>query len=86
MTTEKFHYKTPEGKDIALPRFKHVPAGVIRKTRNSSAADQIFSAIEAVSDDKTLALVDALTSEGLNDLVKEWQSDSGVSVGESTAS
>ncbi|MGV3564153.1 MAG: hypothetical protein ACO1ON_12825, partial [Nocardioides sp.] len=73
MTAEKFHHPGPSGKDIVLPKFKHVPAGVIRKTRNSNAADQIFTAIEAVADAKTLELIDGLSSEGLNDLVKAWQ-------------
>ncbi|MGV3564225.1 MAG: hypothetical protein ACO1ON_13185, partial [Nocardioides sp.] len=59
---------------------------VIRKTRNSNAADQIFTAIEAVADAKTLELIDGLSSEGLNDLVKAWQADSGITVGESPAS
>jgi hypothetical protein len=82
---EKFHHKTPYG-EIVIPKFKHVPAGVIRATRRSSQADQIFTALESFKDEKALAVVDQLTSEELNDFVKAWQSDSGVTAGESPAS
>lgn len=86
MANEKFHFTTPAGKKIAVPKFKHLPVGVVRRSRNLAPAEQIFAAIEAVCDDKTLTLIDAMTAEDLNGFVKAWQSDSGVTAGESPAS
>lgn len=82
---EKFHYPTPGGQ-IVLPHFKHIPAGVIRKHRKEPAVDQAFSIIEAVADADTLALIDALPSEQLNDLLTAWRDASQVTEGESPAS
>lgn len=86
MTTEKFHYKTPAGDEIIIPKFKHLSAGLIRSVRRSSAEDQIFTALEDVADEDTLAFVDAMTQEQMNDFVLAWREDSGVGVGESKRS
>ena len=86
MAMEKFHHTLEDGTVITLPKFKFVPAGVIRRTRTSNQADQIFSAIEAVASDETVKQIDELTSEQLNDFIKAWQKNSGVTMGESSAS
>lgn len=84
---EKFQYTAAEsGVKIALPKFKHLPVGLVRKARGLSQVEQIFTVVEAVADEKTLAEIDKLTTEEFNAFVAEWQKDSGVTQGESTAS
>jgi len=86
MTTELFHYTTEAGGEITLPRFRNVPAGVVRKLRGSSEVDFIFGMFEAVADEATLAAIDAVGMVELRTITTAWQQDSDVTVGESGAS
>ena len=85
MTTEKFHYKAESGAEITLPRLAGVKAGVIRRHRKSDPVDFIFSILEDVTDEATLALVDDLSTTELNDMFEKWQGDGG-GLGESSGS
>lgn len=86
MALEKFHHTTESGQKIVLPKYKYLKAGLIRSIRRLSAVDQIFSALEAVADEATLAILDELTQDEMNEIVKAWQEDSKISAGESAAS
>lgn len=86
MALEKFHYTTESGKSITLPKFKHIAAGVIRKVRKLTMADQIFTALESFGEDKVLAVLDELTQEQFNTFIEAWQEDSKVTPGELKAS
>ena len=85
MATEKFHFDSSAGA-IAVPKFDQIPVGVIRSVRKKSQAEQIFSTLEAVADEKTLAVLDKLSTREFNEFVGAWQKDAGISVGESSAS
>lgn len=85
MPTEKFHWTSASGSKVTLPRLSQVKAGVIRRHRKSDPVDFIFSILEDVSDEKTLAAVDDLTTDEINDLFDKWQEDGG-GVGESSGS
>lgn len=82
--TEKFHWTSPEGVEITLPRMGNIKAGVIRRHRKEDPIDFIFSVLEEIDDADMLAKVDDLQSDALNDLVGKWQAE--VSPGESTRS
>lgn len=86
MATEKFHYTTEGGAEVVLPKYKNLKAGLIRSIRKLSPVDQIFTAVEAVADEATLAIIDDLGQEECNALIEAWQKDSGVTAGESKAS
>jgi len=81
----KFTYKVGT-KTIALTRIKDLPIGVTRKLRNASEEDQAFGLLEAAVDEKNLALVDELDAAQFNALQTAWLKDSGVTLGESSAS
>lgn len=83
---EKFHYKTPAGDEIVLPRMGNVPAGVLRRHRREEPVDFVFSLVEEVCDDATLDLLDALPMAQINDLFEKWQEtgELGESSGSST--
>ena len=46
----------------------------------------MFTVIEAVANDATLAIIDEMDTDEFNAFTTAWQKDSGISVGESTAS
>lgn len=83
---DKFHHKLEDGREIVLPHFKHVPFGVVRKLRKENDAEQMFTLVEEVADDDTLAIIDTLGMEDIDQLFTEWQEASKVTAGESSAS
>lgn len=83
MTTEKFHWTSPGGVEIVLPRLAKVKSSVLRKNRLKEADDYMFSVIEAVADEETLALIDDLDTEDFAEMTSAWAE---TSVGESSGS
>ena len=71
--TEHFHWTAPNGDEITLPRFDRIKTGVIRRHRKEEPVDFIFSVLEEVGDEATLAKVDDLDQADLNRLVEAWQ-------------
>lgn len=84
--TEQFHYPTASGAEIVLPRFKNLPVGVVRRNRKEDDAEQAFALLEAVAAPEALDVIDAMGLEEFGELMAAWQKDSGVSLGESSAS
>ena len=82
--TEKFHWTSPDGVEITLPRLDQIKAGVLRRNRTKDPVDMLFSILEDVGDDETLAKVDDLSMPALNALMEKWQAE--VSLGESSGS
>lgn len=82
--TEMFHWTSPDGVEITLPRLDQIKAGVLRRNRTKDPVDMLFSILEDVGDDKTLAKVDDLSMPALNSLMEKWQAE--VSLGESSGS
>lgn len=85
MSTEQFHWTTPNGETITLPHMGKIKAGVLRKIRNAEPVDAMFTLLESVADDATLAKVDDLDSADLNALFEAWQ-EATASTGESGGS
>ena len=84
MTMEKFHWTSPSGTQITLPRMDQVSAGILRRHRKENEIDFMFSLLEETSDTETLAKLDALSFADLNALSEKWQGT--ISVGESSGS
>ena len=88
MALEKFHYDSPHGK-ITATKFKDLPIGFVSKIRRTKAddmADIMFEMVEHALDAKSLAVFDKLSSEEFGAFQQAWTEDSGVGVGESSAS
>lgn len=85
---EKFHWTAPSGAEIVVPYMDKIKVGVIRKARNLDETDAVFTIIESVADEATLALIDDLDSSELNDFAEAWQKAEplGESSGSSTSS
>lgn len=77
MALEKFHY-TFGSKKITLPLFDALPFGVIRRLRKESEQEQFFQLLEAVADEKSLAVIDTMSSSEVSDMMTEWQDAAGV--------
>ena len=84
MSNDLFTWTSPAGVEIALPPMNRIKSGVIRKNRKLDPVDAAFTIIESIADEDTLAKIDDLDTEALNDLMEKWQA--GVSVGESEGS
>lgn len=80
---EKFHYPT-KGGEIVVPHISKIKGGLLRKYRKLDEMDMVFSIIEELVDDDTLALIDDLEQGELEKFMAAWQT--GVSVGESSGS
>lgn len=84
---EKFHYTLPDGYNLELPRFENIPAGIIRKTRRMNPADQAFTLLEEFLPENILAEhVDPMPRGDFEAMLSAWQSGSGITPGESSAS
>lgn len=79
---EQFSFTTAAGKVIVVPSFSKVKFGIIRKIRRQSVADQMFSLVEELCDDDTLALLDDLEQDEAQKFVEQWGEFSGVTLGE----
>lgn len=84
MSMEQFHWTSPSGAEIVLPHISKIKAGLLRKYRKQEEIDMVFSIIESVADEKTLALIDDLDQGDLEKFMEKWQA--GSSVGESSRS
>lgn len=81
MALEKFHYSFGT-KKVTLPLFDALPFGVIRKLRKQSEQEQFFALLEEVADEKSLAVIDTMTSGDVADMMTEWQSAAGIKADE----
>lgn len=82
---EKFTFKHGS-KTISLPKFDQVPIGVARKLRGLNQTEQMFGFVEAVASEAELAKIDALPAVEFHKMLADWQRDSAVTPGESSAS
>ena len=85
MAMEKFHYKTSHG-EIVLPRFKNLPGGLMRTSRKLDPEDRAYTLIEGAASEKVLDIFDKLTQGEQAEMMQEWQAESQVTEGESSAS
>ena len=87
MAYEKFHYEFEDGKKITLPKFESImTVGFARKNRHIEQEELGWMVLEKAADDKALAVIDERPLSEFQDLMKAWQEDSSVTVGESSGS
>lgn len=85
MSTEQFHWTSPQGVEIVLPHVKQLKGGLLRKYRKLDEIDMMFSILEDILNEDMLARLDDLDQGDLDDLFGAWQKAS-VSVGKSSGS
>jgi len=81
-----FEFKI-SGKTHSVPKFEYLPVGVL-EVIEATAADAIgpFLDIFGAKDSAVGKAVRGLDKEQITDLIKAWQADSGITVGESEGS
>ena len=84
MAFEKFHWQSPAGVEITLPRMDQISSGILRRHRKENEIDFMFSLLEETSDTETLAKLDDLPFADLNALSEKWQAT--IALGESSGS
>ncbi|NIL86513.1 hypothetical protein RhoFasGS6_03917 [Rhodococcus fascians] len=70
-----FSFTTEDGTKIVLPPFKSVKPGVMRKIRKLDQADQFFTILETVLDNRRQAEIDAKRAEMIAAREAEGESD-----------
>lgn len=73
-----------DGKTVALPDFKALPVGVIRKARKVDAEEAMWFILEEVLDAKALAVIDNMPLEDFTKAMNGWTQ--GAPLGESSQS
>jgi hypothetical protein len=73
--TEKFHWTSPSGVEIILPRMGKLPAKLLRDTRKLEAEDRMWTLLEEAATKEVLAKIDTLAVDDLNAFAEAWQGD-----------
>lgn len=80
----KFHWTSSSGQELVLPSLRRIKAGKLRKYRKLEGDDYVFTLLEDMCDEDTLAQLDDLDAEEFNQLAEKWASEMGESSGSST--
>ena len=84
---ERFHYTFEDGKKVVLPKFDSImTVGFARKNRQTEQSELGWLILEKAADEKALEVIDEQALSSFEAFMEAWQKDSGVSVGESSAS
>lgn len=73
---------TRGGKKYTLPRFDSIKPGIIRRVRKLDQADAMFTILEQVADEETLAVLDDMEMPDFDKVIVGWAEHSGVSLPE----
>ena len=83
----QFHYEFEDGQKITLPKFDSImTVGFARKNRKLDQAELGWLILERAADEKTLEVIDDQSLKAFEGLMKAWQEDAGIAVGESSGS
>jgi hypothetical protein len=63
---------TVDGETYSLPPRKAINAGMLRRHRGKSGDDYVFSILEDASDPETIAAMDTLSLDEMNDVIEAW--------------
>ena len=81
-----FHFEH-NGRSYTLPRFGKWKAGLTRRIRKLGEVDAMFTILEEVADEETLAAIDDMDETQLAQLIESWvEHAGGVTLGESGSS
>ncbi|MGP5147169.1 hypothetical protein [Corynebacterium variabile] len=88
---EQFHYTPADNSaEIVITRQDQMPVGVIRKARKLGQDEQVWYFLEHITDETTLAQIDALPLAEFQDFIEAWTAGDAVageaSLGESSES
>lgn len=83
----RFHFLLPDGTPVSIPKAKYLTMGQLDTLASNTGDVNISDLLDLFGDnDEALAGVKSLDHEQLQDLMVAWQADSGLDLGESSAS
>lgn len=83
----KFEFTVPGDDTVyAVPAVKYLPLGQVEKLQGSAKDITLTDILDLFGDDAAKAAIRTLDTEQLQALTEAWQKDSGVQMGESSAS
>jgi len=81
---KKFTYTTRDGSVIEMLSADAIPAGALRRNRNKSEVDFMFSVVEDIMDEDSLEVLDRMPVSEVGELFQKWQAgNDGVALPES---
>lgn len=84
--SEVYEVRSREGKVYALPRMKNITYSQISLIGDLADVDGVRLLFEAIAPEFAAEVLPGLTTDMLGSLIEDWQHDSGLSMGESSAS
>jgi len=82
----RFEFELPDGTEVSMPKAKYLTVGQIEKLNGLGGEVSLIDVLELFDEKGPAEAVRTLDSEQLADLMEAWQVDSGIKVGESSAS
>lgn len=72
--------------EITLPSLSYLKPGLVRRLRRMNGTDQMYTLLEEVLDDDTLAVIDEMDPDDFDAMREQWHKHSGIDMGKSAAS
>lgn len=72
--------------EITLPSLSYLKPGLVRRLRRLNGTDQMYTLLEEVLDDDTLAVIDEMDPDDFDAMREQWHKHSGIDMGKSAAS
>lgn len=82
----RFEFELPDGTEVSIPKAKYMTVGQVEKMSMLQGELKITDILELFGDMGAADAVRSLDIEQMTALMEAWQSDSGISLGESKAS
>ena len=82
----RFEFELPDGTEVSVPKAKYLTLGQIETLSQAQGEITIVDILDLFNEPEASVAVRSLDSEQLLALMEAWQADSGISVGESSAS
>lgn len=85
--SKTFTHTLRSGKSVTLPAFASAMTfGRARRLRKLSESEQVFTMLEEIADEDTLAALDEMDSEETEEFFTAYAESSGANLGESSSS
>ncbi|UGL61825.1 tail assembly chaperone [Microbacterium phage Franklin22] len=83
----RFHVELPDGTAFSLPKAKYLTMGQVEKLSGQATDVTLTDILDLFNDEaEAQVAIRTLDHEQLQALMEAWQADSGLTVGESSAS
>lgn len=82
----RFHFDTPDGKSYSMPKAKYLTMGQIETLAANNQEVKLADLLALFDEPEVSAAIRAFDKDQLEALMTAWQEDSGLTVGESSAS